>query len=91
MIDNSRDKGGNMSQHLVNDFISRHYIFKPFTGGKIINNKVIKYQSSTRRNNTSPEDVEESVHYLKPMKPNKSAKEDAEKEQEEKDHIDITV
>ena len=54
-----------MSQHLINDFIHRTSIFKPLTGEKIINKKLVKYQASNRKNNTSPQDIEESVHELK--------------------------
>ena len=54
-----------MSQHLINDFIHRRYIFKPLTGEKIINKKLVKYQASNRKNNTSPQDIEESVHEIK--------------------------
>lgn len=54
-----------MSQHLINDFIHRATIFKPLTGEKIVNKKLVKYQASNRKNNTSPQDIEESVHDIK--------------------------
>ena len=59
-----------MSQHLINDYIHRTSIFKPLTGEKIINKKLVKYQASNRKNNTSPQDIEESVHELKTDKVN---------------------
>jgi len=57
-----------MSQHLLNDFIHRPYIFKPFHNNQLTTSKLVKYQKSNRKNNTSPEDIEESVHDLKPIK-----------------------
>ncbi|MDA7746995.1 hypothetical protein N8878_06660, partial [Psychromonas sp.] len=57
-----------MSQHLINDFIHRPYLFKPLDGGKIVTNKLVKYKASDRKNNSSPEDIEETVHILKPIK-----------------------
>lgn len=61
----SNNHGGYMSQHLINDFIHRATIFKPLTGEKIVNKKLVKYQASNRKNNTSPQDREESVHDIK--------------------------
>jgi len=61
----SNNHGGYMSQHLINDFIHRATIFKPLTGEKIVNKKLVKYQASNRKNNTSPQDIEESVHDIK--------------------------
>lgn len=54
-----------MSQHLINDFIHRSTIFKPLKGEKIVNKKLVKYQASNRNNNTSPQDIEESVYDIK--------------------------
>jgi len=96
-----------MSQHLINDFIHRTSIFKPLTGEKIINKKLVKYQASNRKNNTSPQDIEESVHELKIDKvdtlvvdPISNAEGKQSKESEQKknnddndktEHIDIIV
>ena len=96
-----------MSQHLINDFIHRTSIFKPLTGEKIINKKLVKYQASNRKNNTSPQDIEESVHDLKTDKVNtlvvdpisnnegKQSKENGQKknndDSDKTEHIDIIV
>jgi len=96
-----------MSQHLINDFIHRTSIFKPLTGEKIINKKLVKYQASNRKNNTSPQDIEESVHDLKTDKVNtlvvdpissnegKQSKENQQKknndDSDKTEHIDIIV
>ena len=96
-----------MSQHLINDFIHRTSIFKPLTGEKIVNKKLVRYQASNRKNNTSPQDVEESVHELKTDKVNtlvvdpmsnsedKQSKESEQKknndDNEKAEHIDIIV
>ena len=84
-----------MSQHLINDFIHRTYIFKPLTGEKIINKKMGKYQASNRKNNTSPQDVEESVYDLKMLKikpvPKKSDDSATDADVDPDKHIDITV
>ena len=56
-----------MSQHLINDFMNRVYIFKPLQGEKISNKKISKYQASNRNNNNSPQDFEDSEHMLKPI------------------------
>ena len=66
-----------MSQHLINDFIHRTTIFKPLTGEKIINKKLVKYQASNRKNNTSPQDIEESVHEIKTDKVHSEVKVEA--------------
>jgi len=85
-----------MSQHLINDFIQRTYIFKPLMGEKIINKKMNKYQASNRKNNTSPQDIEESVYDLKMVKAQAVIKQsdeepasDSESDQEKR--IDITI
>jgi hypothetical protein len=54
-----------MSQHLINDFIHRAYLFKPIVGGKINSEKVVKSQGSNRNNNASPQDFAESIYVLK--------------------------
>lgn len=77
-----------MSQHLINDFIHRSFVFKPVNGDRLVNKKLQKYQASNRQNNTSPEDVEESIHYLKPIK--RIVPKEKE-ENETTDHIDVTV
>ena len=66
-----------MSQHLINDFIHRTTIFKPLTGEKIINKKLVKYQASNRKNNTSPQDIEESVYDVKTDKLHSAVKVEA--------------
>jgi hypothetical protein len=78
-----------MSQHLITDFIHRTYQFQPFKTNKLIATKLVKYKQSTRQNNNSPEDIEESIHYLKPIKAAKSIKPNDDQEKEQ--HIDITV
>ena len=65
-----------MSQHLINDFIHRTTIFKPLTGEKLNNKKLVKYQASNRKNNTSPQDVAVSVYDLKSIKKNDCLEED---------------
>ena len=85
-----------MSQHLINDFIQRTYIFKPLTGEKIINKKMNKYQASNRKNNTSPQDIEESVYDLKMVKAQPVIKQSDEEpasdsESDPEKHIDITI
>lgn len=77
-----------MSQHLINDFIHRTYIFKPFHNNQLTTGKLVKYQKSNRHNNNSPEDIEESVHYLKPIKA--ATKVDQQAENKSK-HIDIII
>jgi len=77
-----------MSQHLINDFIHRTYIFKPFQTNQLTTSKLVKYQKSTRHNNNSPEDIEESVHYLKAIKAAKRVDDQADKKIE---HIDIII
>lgn len=78
-----------MSQHLINDFMQRYLVFKPVNGEKLVNKRLQKYQASNRQNNSSPEDVEESIHYLKPIKPVETKKQEN-KEDDDK-HIDVTV
>tara|TARA_R110001583_G_scaffold100306_2_gene246253 strand:+ start:370 stop:603 length:234 start_codon:yes stop_codon:yes gene_type:complete len=77
-----------MSQHLINDFIHRTYIFKPFHSNQLTTNKLVKYQKSNRHNNNSPEDVEESVHYLKPTKAANRVDDQPDKKIQ---HIDIII
>ncbi|WP_299667715.1 hypothetical protein [uncultured Psychromonas sp.] len=77
-----------MSQHLINDFINRTYVFKPFQTNKMSTGKVVKYQASNRNNNASPEDIEESVHFLKHITATKKTDQD---EKPETKHIDITI
>lgn len=77
-----------MSQHLINDFIHRTYIFKPFHNNQLTTSKLVKYQKSNRNNNTSPEDIEESVHDLKP---NKVTSKVDQKENNKIEHIDIII
>lgn len=77
-----------MSQHLINDFINRRLVFKPSSGDKIVNKKLVRYQASNRNNNNSPEDIEESIHYLKPIKATKQKSQD---EEQQSEHIDVTV
>ena len=77
-----------MSQHLINDFINRTYVFKPFQTNKMSTGKVVKYQASNRNNNASPEDIEESVHFLKPIRATKKTEQE---EMPETKHIDITI
>ena len=77
-----------MSQHLINDFIHRTYVFKPFHSNQLTTSKVVKYQKSNRHNNSSPEDIEESVHHLKPI----NALEKVDQEPKQKiEHIDIII
>jgi len=79
-----------MSQHLITDFIHRAYQFQPFKTDRLTTTKLVKYKQSSRQNNNSPEDIEESIHYLKPIKATKSVKTTDDHEGEQK-HIDIIV
>lgn len=76
-----------MSQHLITQFVNRSYVFKPFDGAKLVNQKLKKYQASNRNNNNSPEDVAESTHILQKIK----VKEKNEQPKEGESIIDITV
>jgi cell shape-determining protein MreC len=78
-----------MSQHLITQFINRTYVFKPFAGGKLVNQKLKKYQASNRNNNSSPEDIAESTHNLQKIKVRKQQKDNTEPEIQP--HIDIIV
>ena len=78
-----------MSQHLITELINRTAVFKPFNDAKIVNHKVKKYQASNRKNNVSPEDVEESTHVLQKIHV-KNKKSVSDKE-ENNEHIDVTV
>ena len=86
-----------MSQHLINDFIHQAYLFKPLNNSKLTTEKLVKYQKSNRHNHNSPEDVEESIHTLKPivLSQNIKAKEsDTKIELDIKGkikHVDITI
>ena len=82
-----------MSQHLITDFIYRPAVFSPLVGEKIINKKLVKYQASNRKNNTSPQDVEESVYDLKTLKARSVNKTRTDKVEEKitPQHIDISV
>lgn len=79
-----------MSQHLIIDFINRAYTFKPINGATITTDKVKKYQASNRKNNSSPADVEESIHHLQQLKKSKQATTQEKPEGDEK-HIDISI
>ncbi len=76
-----------MSQHLITQFINRTYIFKPFNDAKLVNQKLKKYQSSNRNNNSSPKDVAQSTHILQKI----SVKEKKQFEVASESNIDITV
>ncbi len=78
-----------MSQHLITQFITRTYIFKPFNDARLVNQKLKKYQASNRKNNISPEDVAESTHPLQAIKVTKKKSE--EQTQEDEKHIDLMV
>lgn len=78
-----------MSQHLITQFINRTYVFKPFDSAKITNDKVKKYQASNHHNNSSPEDVAESIHNLQKIKMRN--KENDKDDSESEGHIDITI
>lgn len=83
-----------MSQHLINDFIHKNVVFKSFHGGRIINKKMVKYQASNRENNTSPEDVAESViasNYVKEKVATNNQKDEKKSADEDLEHIDIIV
>ncbi|AGH81433.1 hypothetical protein PCNPT3_07475 [Psychromonas sp. CNPT3] len=54
-----------MSQHLITQFIQPPAVFKSINGEKLVNHKMKKYKASKQENNSSPEDVAESVHLLK--------------------------
>lgn len=79
-----------MSQHLINEFINRTYVFKPFNGAKIVTHKVKKYQGSNRKNNVSPESIEESTHALHKIRVTKM-KEEKQQVVDADGHIDITI
>ncbi|WP_019615522.1 hypothetical protein [Psychromonas ossibalaenae] len=78
-----------MSQHLITQFINRTYTFKPLNDAKIANHKLKKYQASNRKNNVSPEDIEESTHILQKIKVR--AKQTNNEKDEVESHIDVTV
>ncbi|WP_413699339.1 hypothetical protein ACLKMH_17895 [Psychromonas sp. KJ10-10] len=78
-----------MSQHLITQFINRTYVFKPFDSARLTNEKPKKYQASNRNNNSSPEDVAESIHNLQKIKVRN--KDNDKDDGESKTHIDITV
>jgi len=82
-----------MSQHLITDFIYRPAIFSPLAGEKIINKKLVKYQASNRKNNTSPQEFEESVYDLKTLKTKSVNKTQTDKAEQETtpQHIDISI
>ena len=81
-----------MSQHLINDFIHRTYLFKPFDK-KLITGKTVKYQKSNRHNHSSPEDIEESIHNLKPIKSvrNDESQKGKSKTVQQEKNVDITI
>jgi len=68
--------------------MNRTYVFRPFQTNKISTGKVVKYQASNRNNNASPEDIEESIHFMKPIRAAKKREQD---EKPETKHIDITI
>lgn len=77
-----------MSQHLITDFILRPYQYKPLQVNKLISKKLVKVQNSNRHNNSSPEDIEESIHHLKRIKKKNETNSTIEEEQQ---HIDIII
>jgi hypothetical protein len=83
-------RGHIMSQHLITDFIHRAYQVQPFQTNKLIATKLVKYKQSTRQNNSSPEDIEESIHYLKPIKASKNIQSNVD-DSDEQTHIDIII
>jgi len=78
-----------MSQHLITEFINRTAVFKPFNDAKIVNQKVKKYQPSNRKNNVSPEEIEESTHILQKIQIKKTKT--VNDKEDENEHIDVTV
>lgn len=85
-----------MSQHLINDFINRSYSFKPLNDAKIANHKLKKYQESNRKNNVSPEQIEESTHSLhkievKEIQAEEKQEVETKDRREQKERIDVTV
>jgi len=76
-----------MSQHLITTFINQNYTFKVLNGAKLVSHKLKKYDPSNRHNNSSPEDIAESVHILQKIK----IKKEKTKEAVPKLIIDITV
>ncbi|MCP4324701.1 MAG: hypothetical protein GY951_12120 [Psychromonas sp.] len=76
-----------MSQHMITQFINRSYVFKPFNDAKLVNQKLKKYQSSNRNNNSSPKDVAQSTHILQEIR----VKEKDQSEATIESNIDITV
>ena len=78
-----------MSQHLITEFINRTAVFKAFNDAKIVNHKVKKYQASNRKNNVSPEDIEESTHILQKIQIKKT--ETVSDKEDDNEHIDVTV
>ncbi|MEL0659241.1 hypothetical protein V6255_08820 [Psychromonas arctica] len=86
-----------MSQHLINDFIHRTYLFKPFNNNKLTTQKLVKYQKSNDHNHSSPEDIEESVHNLKSIvlvksdKPQEDKTKTESKSEAKIKHVDITI
>lgn len=78
-----------MSQHLITEFINRTAVFKAFNDAKIVNHKVKKYQASNRKNNVSPEDIEESTHVLQKIQIKK--KKTVSDKEDDNEHIDVTV
>lgn len=66
-----------MSQHLINDFIHRTYLFKPFQREYMNNKKITKYQASNRDNNNAPQNFEGGVTMLKPITPAQARSENA--------------
>jgi len=77
-----------MSQHLITDFINRTYVFKPFKTNKLTTKQLVKADGSTRHNNDSPEDIEESIHNLKSIKVKHKKTQDVD---QEKHIIDIII
>ena len=82
-----------MSQHLINDFINRTYVFKPFKDAKIENHKLKKYQASNRKNNVSPEVFAESTHSLDKIEVKKIQEDDKQEtdRREQKERIDVII
>ena len=86
-----------MSQHLINDFIHRTYLFKPFYNNKLTTQKLVKYQKSNDHNHNSPEDIEESLYKSKSTFLVKNHKPQEDKTQKQTNneskikHVDITI
>lgn len=72
----------------------KNVVFKSFHGGRIINKKMVKYQASNRENNTSPEDIAESVlasNNANEKIVSKNTKDEKQSTVHDTEHIDIIV